>query len=264
MRGDNLKIFIYGRGRVGGTLFSSLCKYSIVYYLNRSNRSKKGNSYSFDDFIKRVDEFDLIILSVPDDQIENVVDKIYLSSKRVKGVIICHTSGTISYKVLKPLRKKGFIIGSLHPYFSFYKIREDVPIENIRFTLSCDRDKKDYVLRVLKRAKIEALFIEDYKKVPYHISAVFVSNFSAALLKIAYELLKRAGFNSVISERFIFSLLDSTIFNLRNYGIERTITGPAIRRDKRVLDIHKIYLKRENTLLFRIYSDISDAIHKLY
>lgn len=253
---------------MGGTLIHTLSKFNTLYTLIPESRKDKGlpvkKYFSLDEFVERVKEFELIILSVPDNQIEKVAGQLSnLVGKDKKGIIL-HTSGTISYKILNPLKERGFIIGSLHPYFSFYKIRKDVNIDDIEFTLSCDADKKDYILRRLRRAGIRAVYIDDDKKIPYHISAVFVSNFTALLLRIAFELLEKSGFDEKDASRFIFSLINSTLTNLDRSGIKHTITGPAVRRDKRIIGMHKDFLKKYNRIYYRIYSNLSSTIQRLY
>lgn len=262
MRRNSLKILIYGAGRVGGTLYYTLKKRGVEAF--RYSRGKKGAGYlSLDRILKSIDSFDLVILSVPDMNIEVVVNELYRSIDRVSNRVILHTSGTISYRVLDPLIEKGFITGSLHPYFSFYRIRRDVNLEDICFGLSCEKNSLKRIEGLFNKIGINYEFILDEKRVPYHISAVFVSNFTALLLRIAFELLEYSGFRDK-REDFIFSLLNSTLYNLKRFGIEKTITGPAIRGDMRVLNIHKGFLKGYNRLYLRLYTLVSNLIMTLY
>ncbi len=265
MKRGNFKIFIYGKGRVGGTLFHSLRKNNNdVYFLCRDKNDINKFSCSFNEFANNINKYDLIILSVPDNQIEDVAKKIVISSETQKKVFICHTSGTISYKILNPLKEKGFVIFSLHPYFSFYKVRDDVLLDKIRFSVSCDVSRKKEILGFLKKIGIRAIYLSDTMKIPYHISAIFVSNFFAPLMRIAYELLKESGFKDIDASNFIFSLLESTLYNLKRYGIKNTITGPAARRDKRIMNIHKGYLKNYDRSLYRLYTELSNIIQRIY
>ncbi|MCX7959492.1 MAG: DUF2520 domain-containing protein [Deltaproteobacteria bacterium] len=263
MKRDKLKIFIYGKGRVGGTLFYSLKKNNTVCFLAKSDK-RVSSGYSFDKFIAEINDYDLIILSVPDGKIKEAVNRIAGAGSSVKNTVICHTSGTVSYKVLQPLEKKGFIICSLHPYFSFYREEKDIGLKNIRFTLSCRETDKNVILAVLRRAGINACFLDDNLRLPYHISAVLVSNFSAMLQRIALELLEKTGFSEDESYRFIFSLLESTLSNLKRYGIRKTITGPAARGDTRILRLHKKFLGNYNRDYLKLYKTASDIIQQIY
>lgn len=265
MKRHSPEIFIFGAGRVGGTLFNSLLKERLnVSVLTRGGG--RGRYYSFNQFIKEIDRFDLIILSVPDTEIENIALKLShsINENIIKNKIILHTSGTISFEILKCLEEKGFIIGSLHPYFSFYQVRRDVRITDIRFALSCDRKHLKDISQMLKKIKISFTYLEDRYKTPYHISAVFVSNFTALILRIACDILKDSAFPKEEIEGFIFSLLDSTLYNLKRFGIDKTITGPAIRRDKRILSIHRRFLKKFNRDFYKLYSTSSNIIQKIY
>lgn len=262
MKRDNLKVLIYGAGRVGGTLYYTLKGCGIKAF--RYSRNRRGLGYlSLRKIVDTIDSFDLIILSVPDSNIEAAVREFYRHIPVVSNRVILHTSGTMSYRILEPLMKKGFIIGSLHPYFSFFEIRRDVHLEDIRFGLSCNKGSFESIGDLLDRIGIDYEFIDDDKKVPYHISAVFVSNFTALLLRMAYELLGISGIKKN-REEYIFSLLNSTLHNLRYYGIRDTITGPAIRRDKRVLDVHKKFLSEYNPMYLNIYQIISRIIQSIY
>ncbi len=264
MKRDRLKIFIYGAGRVGGTLRYALHRRAVVHILKRKGSKIRG--CSFEQFVKRPENYDLIIISVPDSQISSVAESIYIAlHKNVsKKVIVCHTSGTLSYENLKRLRERGFIVCALHPYFSFYKTRKDVDIEKICFTLSCNQCDVRLIKGVLKKAGIRPVYIDDREKIPYHISAVFVSNFTALLLRIAYELLRKTDFPQRDAENFIFSLLNSTLFNLKKFGIENTITGPAVRRDKGILKMHSDYLKNSYPEVYKLYTLATGLIQQLY
>ena len=263
MKRGSPKIFIFGAGRVGGTLYHSLLKKGID--VARLTNGRAGDRrYSFERFIREINIFDVIILSVPDGEIEKVALKISKSVNKVNKKIILHTSGTVSFKALSILKKKGFIIGSLHPYFSFYQMRDDVTITDIKFTLFCEQKDLVQIKKTIEPAGIEPAYLEDRFKIPYHISAVFVSNFTALFVRIAYELLCGIGFNQAQSEEFILSLLNSTIYNLKRFGIDWMITGPAIRRDKRVLDMHRRYLKEFERDLYRLYSTATRIIQKIY
>lgn len=271
MKKNKPKICIVGAGRVGGTLLFSLNRNTgkvdvlIKKGVDKSGYSARNNFIEFSEFVKKINSYDIIILSVPDTKIEQAVKQICNNIHRVnKKIIVLHTSGTISYNVLRPLRDMGFIIGSLHPYFSFYRVRKDVKIDEIRFSLSCARRDVSFILYNLSKIGIKPVFLNDNLKIPYHISAVFVSNFSAMLIKIAYELLLKAGFCERDAEDFIFSLLDTTLYNLQNFGIRDTITGPAIRRDRKILKLHKQYLGRDDITLMRFYSYASNLISKIY
>ncbi len=256
-------IFIYGAGRVGGTLYYSLLR-NKNYVKACTKRDRKREFVSSRYFIKNYDKFDVVILSVPDRELENVVEYLKKSPVNVKGKVLLHTSGTISYKILKPLEEKGFIIGSLHPYFSFYKVLRDVSVDGIIFSLSCSIEHKDRILNLLKKIGIKSVYLSDDLKVPYHISAVFVSNFSALLLKVARILLKKTDIPDDKRDEMIFSLLGSTIYNLKKFGIEKTITGPAIRGDKRILHLHKKYLKNNLYEFSNLYSMCTTLIQKIY
>ncbi len=271
MKKNKPKICIFGAGRVGGTLLSSLNRNTykvdvlIKKGVNKSEYSASNNFIEFSEFVKKINSYDIIILSVPDTKIESAVKQICNNIQRVnKKIIVLHTSGTISYNVFQPLGEKGFIIGSLHPYFSFYKVRKDVKIDEIRFSLSCAKRDLSFISSKLSKIGIKPVFLNDNLKTPYHISAVLVSNFSAMLIRIAFDLLLKAGFGEKDAEDFIFSLLNSTLNNLNNFGIRNTITGPAIRRDKKILKLHKEYLGRSDRTLMRFYSYASNLISEIY
>lgn len=256
-------IFIYGYGRVGGTLYRSFLRERFIVKVY--SRGKRGRDLvSLEYFFKNIDRFDIIILAIPDRDLVGVVDLLVRNISTVRGKILLHTSGTLSHKILSPLKEKGFITGSLHPYFSFYKKRGDLPLNSIRFSLSCSKKDEQYIFMILKKAGVVLFSLDDRMKVPYHISAVFVSNFSALLLKIARNILKRTGLANKEIDDLIFSLLDSTIYNLREFGIDSTITGPAIRGDENIIEIHKRFLSENLPAIAPLYSLCTSIIQTLY
>src|SRR5690348_8134738 len=67
--------------------------------------------------IRSLPQADLVLISVPDDQIAKVATNLSSLAFDPPPVAL-HTSGALSSAVLAPLRAKGWSTGSVHPLFS--------------------------------------------------------------------------------------------------------------------------------------------------
>ncbi len=125
-------ISIIGAGRVGQTIAKRLRKlgWQIGAVVTRSRRSARaavraiGAGTPHASLTPEAFNADVILLSVPDDVLENVAQKLAKISraalaKKSRATIILHTSGALDHRVLAPLARRGASTGSMHPMQTF-------------------------------------------------------------------------------------------------------------------------------------------------
>jgi predicted short-subunit dehydrogenase-like oxidoreductase (DUF2520 family) len=174
---------------------------------------------------------DIILVAVSDRAIEEVAATIPETN-----AIIVHPSGAL------PALRGGF---SLHPLKSLPPVGEP---SDLRDTLLVFEGSHRDVAEEIA-TKIGARFAEVPReaKTRYHAGAVFGSNYVAALLDIAEELVGIDGARDDIA-----ALARSAIDNWAAHNDARRFTGPAARGDAAVLQRHEDAL-RDSPELAEIY-----------
>jgi predicted short-subunit dehydrogenase-like oxidoreductase (DUF2520 family) len=113
--------------------------------------------------------------------------------------------------------------------------------------------------KIVSSIKSKSIIVPADKKIIYHSSAIMASNFLLALLSSADELLSHVERNKKTRHEFMLNLSSETYKNYFKNGFEKSITGPAVRKDMETVRKHIDALKKENVLfkdLYKIFTDI--------
>ena len=104
-----MDVAIVGAGRVGTALATRLSAagHSIVHRITRDSSS----------LLVDAPTCQLIVLSVPDPQLSDVVTALAPHVKR--GHIVLHTSGAHGLDILDPIETTGAIVLAMHPIMTF-------------------------------------------------------------------------------------------------------------------------------------------------
>jgi predicted short-subunit dehydrogenase-like oxidoreductase (DUF2520 family) len=174
---------------------------------------------------------ELILVAVSDRAIEEVAAKIPETN-----AIIFHPSGAL------PALRGGF---SLHPLKSLPPVGEPSDLEGT--LLVFEGAHRDIAQQIASKSGARFAEIPASAKTRYHAGAVFGSNYVAALLDIAEELIGIDG-----SREDIAALARSAIDNWSAHTDARRFTGPAARGDDAVIERHLAAL-RDRPELAEIY-----------
>lgn len=196
---------------------------------------------------------EIFIMSVPDDKIEEISQKIILPD----SATLIHTSGS------KPLNSLGYAptprIGVLYPLQTFTKGRK-VNLKEVPFFIEGEDSETEKIL--LKMAKVvskEVHVLSSDKRFMLHLSAVFSSNFTNHMLSIAETIMRQ----NKLEYGWLKPLIAETINKSLEIGPSQAQTGPARRGDLEVLDKHMESLKKDEPLQ-EIYRLISQHILDKY
>jgi len=174
---------------------------------------------------------DLILVAVSDRAIEEVA-----ASIPDTNAIIFHPSGAL------PALRGGF---SLHPLKSLSPVGEPSDLEGT--LLVFEGAHRAVAQSIATAAGARFAEIAPDAKIRYHAGAVFGSNYIAALLDIAEELIGIDG-----AREDIAALARSAIDNWAAHADARRFTGPASRGDEAVMQQHRDAL-RDSPELAEIY-----------
>lgn len=230
-----MKIAIIGRGNVATHLYKALKDMADVQMVN---------PHTLEDLPS---EPELILISVKDDAIEKVMDKLPGTK-----AVIAHTAGSVPLDILK---KNNNSIGVFYPLQTFTK---DVDLDYSEIPVFIEGDTRETVERLTKVAELftNNIHIADSdKRKKLHLASVFACNFTNALIGIADSILKESDMNSA----FIRPLLRQTINKLNIMSPADAQTGPAKRKDRKVIDEH-LKMLETNPKLKNIYQQLTDFI----
>lgn len=191
----------------------------------------------------------LYILAVSDDAIEDVV----MSLPRVSG-IVAHTSGSVEMSVFE---KKVAAYGVFYPlmHLSAHKIIE---FSGIPLCIEANNQENLEALQGLASAlSNEVHIVSSEQRKILHLSAVFACNFTNLNYFIAEEILKKHH----LPFSMLRPLILETAGKIKNDSPSKLQTGPAVRKDLKVIKEHIRLL--ENFPEYRkIYNLFTDLIFK--
>lgn len=174
---------------------------------------------------------DLIIVSVPDRAIEEVLDQIPNCN-----TLVAHTSGSLSLGALENITSHPAVF---YPLQTFSK-NKSVDFGQIPIMIEAHHQKDLIKLEKLAFKISEKVFkINSLQRKKIHIAAVFSSNFTNYLFHIAEELLKREKVPFEVIQPLIEETTEK-IKELRPYDAQ---TGPAVRKDLETINNHLDDLK---------------------
>lgn len=196
---------------------------------------------------------DVYLVSVSDMMVGDVLKHINFNNK-----LIAHTAGSIPMSDLAPFSKN---IGVFYPLQTFSKFR-DVNFNRIPFCIEANSTKNEKILTKLAGLiSTDVRLINSEQRKQLHLAAVFVSNFVNHMYTVAGEIIAEKNLPFDI----LRPLISETASKIKSMTPRAAQTGPAVRNDRNVIDMH-LEMLNYNPELKKIYSQLSDSIfefHKL-
>jgi predicted short-subunit dehydrogenase-like oxidoreductase (DUF2520 family) len=236
---------VIGSGRLGTALALALCRKGLeLKFLADSSPAKAkqartliGQGRATGDNRLAVSSAGLIFICVPDDLIPEVVMEI--SAVELKGKFVFHTSGALSSELLLPLARKGARVASFHPAQTFAEpVSEPGIFKGIYIGLEGQPEAVEVGKKLAARLGAQALLLSAAEKPLYHLALSISSNFLVILLSEVKELLKTAGLEESTVLEILTPLLNKTLRNVKNLGVESSLTGPVVRGDLKTVKKH--------------------------
>ena len=142
-----------------------------------------------------------------------------------------------------------------YPLQSFTKGKK-VDFEEVPFLLESEDEGALQLLKKVAKSLSPLVHILRHKdRDAVHVAAVFASNFTNHMLRIAEEILHRKGLDREIMKPLIIESISKSL----QLGAKKAQTGPAIREDYETLEAHHQFLSY-NEQLAEIYRLISQDI----
>lgn len=197
---------------------------------------------------KHLVDSSVYLICVSDHAVETVsriIDK--------KDCLVAHTSGSLPKDILKGDYRKA----SFYPLQTFSKSK--VPeYSKIPFFIEAENEKDLGILSELASRISENVMESTYEKRKYiHLTAVFACNFVNHLFSRAKEISDAQG----IPFAYFMPLIDETVQKIHEIEPKKAQTGPAVRNDRRILELHEQLLTDES---LEIYKTMNHSIQKMY
>jgi len=251
-----MRITIIGSGNVATHLAAAFknAGHKIVQVYSRDMQNAALLAYhvgaeAIDNFDHINPETDIFIISVKDDVIAGVAEKLTGHNK-----LIAHTSGSTDIGALLQFTPNA---GVFYPLQTFSKTKE-VDFLSVPLCIEGADEHITQTLTELARTVSNNVYhISSAQRRVLHLSAVFACNFPNLLYGIAQQLLAESN----MPFEMLRPLILETAVKVQSQAPKEVQTGPAVRGDENTMMAHLQMLNNEPAL-HEIYTLLSQAIIK--
>jgi predicted short-subunit dehydrogenase-like oxidoreductase (DUF2520 family) len=194
-----------------------------------------------------------VFVAVPDDALPEMAHTLAGHGDAPSGCAAFHLSGALSTDVMAPLHARGYAVGSFHVLQSLahpVTAAERIPGSHVAVTGS------PQALAVARRLTAALgcpiLTVPESWRPLYHAAAVVAANYLPILLDAAARLLEQAGVSHGDALPALLPLVQGTLDNVAELGVERALTGPVVRGDIDTVELHLRALPREDRTLYAL------------
>lgn len=238
------RIGVVGAGRVGAVLAAALrsAGHDIVAVAGESDASRgraaallPGVPVRKPTAVARA--CDLLLLTVPDDMLGNVVTQLAASGAIGEGQLVAHTSGRHGLSVLRPAADVGAQVLALHPAMTFTGTHVDLPrLAGCAFGVTADEPVAVATAEVLvSDLRGRLVRVPESKRTLYHAGLAHGANHLVTLVSEAMELLRESGADDPALT--LRPLLTAALDNALKAG-DDALTGPIVRGDVETVRAH--------------------------
>jgi len=243
LRDEALRIGVIGAGRVGAVLAATLrdAGHEIVATAGESDASRgridallPGVPVEKPSTVARA--CDVLLLTVPDDMLSNVVSMLSASGAIHAGQYVVHTSGRHGLTVLDPAAAVGARPVALHPAMTFTGTAIDLPrLAGCVFGVTVAAAEREIAERLVADLGGRAIWVSEDKRALYHAGLAHGANHLVTLVTQAMELLSASGADRPADT--LRPLLQAALDNVLEQG-DSALTGPIARGDVETVRDH--------------------------
>lgn len=248
-----MQIVIIGSGNVAYHLAKAFTESGVevaqIFGRNENDLSKISAELNIPYSSEILAKADLYIISVSDASVSEVSELI-----KTEDSLVAHTSGSVSREALRGNYRKAVF----YPLQTFSKSK-NLDYSKIPFFIDAENENDGEILKNLaSKISKNVMFANDEKRKYIHLTAVFACNFVNHL----YARAKEISDSQEIPFEYFLPLIDETTQKIHELDPKLAQTGPAIRGDERVLELHESLICEEEKL--KIYKTLNESIKKMY
>ena len=237
------RIGVVGAGRVGAVLAAALREagHEIAAVAGESHASRTrietllpGGRVDKPTAVSRA--CDLLLLTVPDDMLSNVVTMLAASGAIREGQYVVHTSGKHGLAVLQPAADAGAHVLAMHPAMTFTGTDVDLArLAGCVYGVTANPDTDDLAAKLVADLRGRLLRVEEDRRALYHSGLAHGANHLVTLVSQAMDLLRDSGADDPAAT--LRPLLTAALENALEYG-SAALTGPIVRGDVETVRAH--------------------------
>ncbi|QNN54989.1 Rossmann-like and DUF2520 domain-containing protein [Nocardioides mesophilus] len=243
MQSPTTRVGVVGAGRVGAVLAAALREsgHEIVSVAGESAASRTRIETLLPGV--RVDKpsavarsCDLLLLTVPDDMLGNVVSMLAASGALRAGQYVVHTSGKHGLGVLRPAADLGAHVLAMHPAMTFTGTDVDLDrLPGCRYGVTAAPDTRVLAEALVADLAGQVVWVAEEHRVLYHAGLAHGANHLVTLVSQAMDLLRDSGAEDPAGT--LRPLLTAALDNALSYG-DAALTGPIVRGDVETVRAH--------------------------
>ena len=243
------RVGVIGAGRVGAVLAARLrgAGHEVVAAAGESDASRNRIA----DLLTGVPALkpsavarasDLLLLTVPDDMLPNVVTVLADSGALREGQVVVHTSGAHGLGVLAPAAAVGARVVAAHPAMTFTGTALDLErLTGCVFGVTAGQAEAGLAEQLVADLGGRTMRVPEDRRTAYHAALAHGANHLVTLVSQAMEMLAAAGGDAPADT--LRPLLAAALDNALTQG-DAALTGPIVRGDADTIRRHLDELAR--------------------
>ena len=237
------RVGVVGAGRVGAVLAAALrsAGHEITAVAGESSASLTRAETLLPGV--RVDKptavarsCDLLLLTVPDDMLGNVVTMLAASGALRPGQYVVHSSGRHGLAVLEPAVAVGARPVAMHPAMTFTGTDVDLRrLPGCVFGVTAGPGTRALAESLVRDLGGSTVWVDEDRRALYHAGLAHGANHLVTLVAQAMDLLRASGADDPAAT--LRPLLTAALDNALRYG-DAALTGPIVRGDVETVRAH--------------------------
>jgi predicted short-subunit dehydrogenase-like oxidoreductase (DUF2520 family) len=259
-----LRVGVVGVGRAGAVVGAALARGGhLVVAASGVSEASVARAASLLPGVPLLDarsvalEAELLILAVPDDAIEPLVEGLVATGALRPGTLVAHLSGAHGVGVLDAAARAGALPVALHPVMTFTGAPEDLArVVGIPFGVTSSDALRPVAEALVVDMGGEPVWVPEESRALYHAALTHGANHLVTLVNQTTDLLRSAGVQE--PALMVAPLLGSALENAIGHG-DAGLTGPVLRGDAGTVAAHLKVLAATSPEALRTYLTMARA-----
>jgi predicted short-subunit dehydrogenase-like oxidoreductase (DUF2520 family) len=262
-RPARLSVGVVGAGRVGAVLGAALSRagHHVVAAsaVSRESRARAAALLPSATVVSPPEVLavsDLVLLTVPDDVLADLVAGLVATDSIRPGQFLVHTSGRYGVTVLEPATRVKALPLALHPVMTFSGTTADLArLPGASFGVTAPESLRPAAEALVYEIGAEPVWVPEELRPLWHAALAHGANHLVTLVAQSMDLLREAG----VAEpaRVLAPLLSAALDNALRGG-DSALTGPVARGDAGTVAAHVQALAVDAEIL-RTYRSLARA-----